>query len=286
MPEGDTVWNTARALHRALAGGTLTASDFRVPNLATTNLSNWTVLESASRGKHLLLRLRDPDGQSRFTLHSHLRMDGAWRVYAPGDRWMARPAHHVRAVLRTADAVAVGYHLHELALVPTADEPSLVGHLGPDLLGADWDASEAVRRIAGRPSISIAEALLDQRNLAGIGNLYKAETLFLRGVSPWTPVGEVTDLPGMVQLAQRLVAANRGRWTQSTTGSLRKGETSYVYGRRGLPCRRCGTLIRKAEQGERVTYWCPSCQPAAGRTTRASGTDRPRSQPPGDGSTA
>jgi endonuclease-8 len=262
VPEGDTVWNMARALHRALAGGRLTASDFRVPQLATSDLAGWTVLDSASRGKHLLLRLRDPDGQRRFTLRSHLRMDGAWRVYVPGERWAARPAHLVRVVLRTTDAVAVGYHLHELALVPTADEPSLVGHLGPDLLGADWDQTEAVRRIARQPATSIAEALLDQRNLAGIGNLYKAETLFLRGVSPWTPVGEVADLPGMVQLAQRLLAANRGRWTQSTTGSLRKGATSYVYGRSGLPCRRCGTLIRKAEQGERVTYWCPSCQPA------------------------
>lgn len=264
MPEGDTVWNTARTLQRALVGGQLTASDFRVPQLATEDLAGWTVLESASRGKHLLLRLRDPNGQCRFTLHSHLRMDGAWRVYAPDARWAARPAHHIRVVLRTADAVAVGYHLHELALVPTADEGRLVGHLGPDLLGADWDETEAVRRIAAHPATSIAEALLDQRNLAGMGNLYKAETLFLRGVSPWTPVAEVSDLPGMVHLAQRLVAANRGRWTQSTTGSLRKGATSYVYGRRGLPCRRCGTLIRKAEQGDRVTYWCPSCQPPTG----------------------
>jgi endonuclease-8 len=262
VPEGDTVWNTARTLQRALVGGQLTASDFRVPQLATQNLTGWTVLESACRGKHLLLRLRQPDGRSRFTLHSHLRMDGAWRVFTPGERWAARPAHHVRLVLRTATAVAVGYHVHELALVPSADEDRLVGHLGPDLLGADWDEAEAVRRIAAHPATSIAEALLDQRNLAGIGNLYKAETLFLRGVSPWTPVAEVRDLPGVVHLAQRLVAANRGRWTQSTTGSLRKGETSYVYGRRGLPCRRCGTLIRKVEQGERITYWCPSCQPS------------------------
>jgi endonuclease VIII len=261
VPEGDTVWNTARSLQRAFVGGRLTASDFRVPALATRDLTGWTVLKSTSRGKHLLLRLREPDVQRRFTLHSHLRMDGAWRVYTPGERWAARPAHHIRVVLRTTDAVAVGYHLHELALVATADEARLVGHLGPDLLGADWDETEAVRRIAAHPATTIAEALLDQRNLAGIGNLYKAEILFLRGVFPWTRVAEVSDLAGMVQLAQRLVAANRGRWTQSTTGSLRKGETSYVYGRRGLPCRRCGTLIRVADQGERVTYWCPSCQP-------------------------
>jgi endonuclease-8 len=263
VPEGDTVWNTARALHRALAGGRLTASDFRVPHLATATLAGWTVRESRSRGKHLLLRLSHPDGR-RGTLHSHLRMDGSWRVYAPGARWSAGRAHEIRVVLRTADAVAVGYRLHDLALVDTAEEPTLVGHLGPDLLGPDWDPAEAAARLAAHPETSIAEALLDQRNLAGVGNLYKSEVLFLRGVWPWAPTAEVRDLPGLVSLTQRLLAANRGRWAQSTTGALRKGETTYVYGRRGAPCRRCGTPIELAEQGDRSTYWCPGCQPAPG----------------------
>ena len=259
MPEGDTVWNTARVLERALTGDVLTGSDFRVPRLATTDLAGWTVAESASRGKHLLLRLtRD---EQAMTLHSHLRMEGAWRAYAPRERWTGRPAHLIRVVLTTKRSVAVGYHLHEVTLIPTADEGSLVGHLGPDLLGADWDPDEAVRRISAQPEASIAEALLDQRNLAGVGNLYKAETLFLRGLWPWTPVAEVRDLPGTVKMAQKLVASNRGRWTQTTTGSLRKGQTSYVYGRRAQPCRRCGTAIQKAEQDDRVTYWCPHCQP-------------------------
>ncbi|MDZ5443138.1 zinc finger domain-containing protein [Micromonospora sp. 4G57] len=294
MPEGDTVWNTARVLQRALAGARLTGSDFRVPQLAGTDLTGWTVRESASRGKHLLLRLTAPAGTPApgatpgsggtpgaggtsgadgtaaggtsgggrdWTLHSHLRMDGAWRAYAPGERWAARPAHLIRVVLRSAGAVAVGYHLHELALIPADQEESLVGHLGPDLLGPDWDPAEAVRRLAAQPDATIGEALLDQRNLAGVGNLYRCEVLFLRGVSPWTPVGAVPDLPGTVALAQRLLAANRGRWTQSTTGSLHRGQTSYVYGRRAQPCRRCGTAIRKDELGERVTYWCPVCQP-------------------------
>jgi endonuclease-8 len=273
VPEGDTVWNTARALHRALAGQRLTASDIRVPRLATVDLAGWTVLESASRGKHLLLRLRGPaepndpdaphgtaepndpdaphgpderrdsaglrdtgrrrdtagggDGWHR-TLHSHLRMDGAWRVYAPGERWAARPAHLIRVVLRTAGAIAVGYQLHELALLPTAREETLTGHLGPDLLGSDWDPAEAVRRLARHPETTIAEALLDQANLAGVGNLYKSELLFLRGLWPWAPVRDVPDLAGAVALAQRLLAANRGRWTQSTTGSVRRGQTTYV----------------------------------------------------------
>jgi endonuclease-8 len=259
MPEGDTVWNTARVLERALVGDVLTGSDFRVPQLATADLTGWTVAGSGSRGKHLLLRLASAD--ERLTLHSHLRMDGAWRAYAPGERWTGRPAHLIRVVLRTARSVAVGYHLHELALIPTADEAGRLDYLGPDLLGDDWDPAEAVRRIAEQPDRTIAEALLDQRNLAGVGNLYKAETLFLRGLWPWTPVSQVPDLTGTVALAQQLVAANRGRWTQTTTGSLRRGETCYVYGRHAQPCRRCGTAIQKAEQDERVTYWCPRCQP-------------------------
>ncbi len=260
MPEGDTVWNTARVVEKALTGQVLTGSDFRVPQLATADLTGWTVAESASRGKHLLLRLTR-DGEAPRTLHSHLRMEGAWRAYAPGERWTGRPAHLIRVVLKSARSVAVGYHLHEVALWPTADEGRQLDHLGPDLLGADWDPVEAVRRIAAHPEASISTALLDQRNLAGVGNLYKAETLFLRGVWPWTPVAEVPDLTGMVVLAQKLLASNRGRWLQTTTGSLRRGEIHYVYGRLAHPCRRCGTAIRKAMQEERVTYWCPTCQP-------------------------
>ncbi|MGY0231728.1 zinc finger domain-containing protein [Longispora urticae] len=300
MPEGDSVWQAARMLDRRLAGRVLTGSDFRVPRLATVDLTGWTVLESACRGKHLLLRLQAPSTEPipagppagpdrttppgvpvapegagpRFeetrsasrstrllTLHSHLRMDGVWRVHAPGERWNARPEHQIRVALSTADGVAVGYHLHDLDLVPTADEHLLVGHLGPDTLGPDWDEAEAVRRLAAQPGTPVAEALLDQRNLAGIGNVYKAEVLFLRGVWPWTPVGAVADLPALVRLARRLLLANRDRSTRSTTGSLRRGETSHVYGRAGAPCRRCGTRIRSDTAGDRITYWCPHCQP-------------------------
>jgi endonuclease-8 len=270
MPEGDTVWNTARMLDRALAGAVLRGSDFRVPHLATVNLSGWTVLGSGCRGKHLLLRLTPPvgDGGGRpLTLHSHLRMDGTWRVHSTGEAMRGRPQHLIRVVLRTLTTVAIGYHLHELALVPTTDEESLVGHLGPDLLGSPddpggWDPEEAVRRLLREPDRPIAEALLDQRNLAGIGNLYKAEILFLRGINPASPVCTVDDLPALVDLAHRLLMANKGRWTQATTGSLRRGQETYVYGRGGAPCRRCGTLIERRVQGERITFWCPSCQPS------------------------
>jgi endonuclease-8 len=271
MPEGDTVWNTAQVVQRGLGAKVLTRTDFRVPQLAALDLSGATVLESVSRGKHLLLRLTRPDA-APVTLHSHLRMDGAWRTFGKGEAWRGRPAHLIRVALHTPDVVAVGYHLHELAVVPTAEEDRLVGYLGPDLLGADWDAEEAVRRLSARPEREIADALLDQRNLAGIGNLYKAETLFLRGTSPWTPVGEVADLPAMVTLAQKLLASNKGRWTQTTTGSLRKGEQQWVFERAGRACRRCGTTIRRWTGGDhdRITYWCPHCQPgpSPGGTTR------------------
>jgi endonuclease-8 len=261
VPEGDTVWNTAQLLHRTLAGQVLESSDFRVPQLATVDLTGWIVAESRSRGKHLLLRLDSAAARPR-TLHSHLRMDGSWRVFAPGQRWAARPTHTIRVVLRTESAVAVGYHLHELALVRTDDEQRLVGHLGPDLLGTDWDSAEAVRRLRRRPDVAIGAALVDQRNLAGIGNLYKAETLFLAGVWPWAPVGSVDDPVALVTLAQGLMASNRGRWAQITTGSPRRGEQNYVFERAGRPCRRCGTAIELDVLGDRLTYWCPRCQPA------------------------
>jgi endonuclease-8 len=267
MPEGDTVWNTARMLDTALAGVALRRSEFRVPQLATVDLAGWTVTSCASRGKHLLLRLTHTDRDHRpMTIHSHMRMDGSWRIYLPGEVWRGGPAHLIRLVLRTLTTVAVGYHLHDLAVVPTEQEATLVGHLGPDLLGAPgepggWDPAEAVRRLSAHPDQAVGEALLDQRNLAGIGNLYKAEVLFLRGINPWTPVSKVDDLDGLVELSQRLMLANRGRWTQATTGSLRRGQETHVYGRAGAPCRRCGTLIVRENQDDRVTFWCPQCQP-------------------------
>jgi endonuclease-8 len=272
MPEGDTVWNTARVLDAALAGAVIRQSDFRVPQLATADLAGARVRGCASRGKHLLLRTVGPGDAVALTLHSHLRMDGAWRVYTSGETWRGRPAHLIRVVLKTLTTVAVGYHLHDLALVPTADEESLVGHLGPDLLGSPdtiggWDPDEAVRRLRTHSGTTIAEALLDQRNLAGIGNLYKAEVLFLRGINPMTTVSKVDNLAGVVILAQKLLAANKGRWTQTTTGSPRRGEETYVYGRAGSPCRRCGTLIKQETLGERVTFWCPVCQPTRAEST-------------------
>jgi endonuclease-8 len=193
-------------------------------------------------------------------------MDGAWRV---GRRRIPHggPPHTIRVVLRTAKAVAVGYRVHDVAIVRPEDEHTLVGHLGPDLLGPDWDEDEAVRRLSTNPDRTIGEALLDQRNLAGIGNLYKAEVLFLSGVHPWTTVRDVADLGALVRRARALLDANKTRWRQVTTGNLRKGEELYVFERPRLPCRRCGTPIDVAMQGappyDRLTYWCARCQPGS-----------------------
>ena len=278
MPEGDTVWLTAHRLDQALAGRALTHADLRVPALATADLTGRTVAEVRARGKHILVRL---DG---LTLHSHLRMDGAWVLSKAGARWSGGPAHQVRAVLANADWQALGYRVHDLALVPTAAEDQLVGHLGPDILGPDWDPAAAAERLARQPDRAIGEALLDQRNLAGIGNLYKAEILFLHGTNPWVRTGAVADLGALASTAYRLLRANRDHPEQSTTGSMRRGEEHWVYGRGGRPCRRCGTRIERADQGRapyaRIAFWCPTCQPAP--AARGSETDPPDGPDPQD----
>jgi endonuclease VIII len=272
VPEGDTVWLATRRMHDALAGRVLTGSDLRVPALATTDLTGRAVTEVACRGKHMLTRL---DGG--LTLHTHFMMQGTWRLFAPGRRWSGGPAHEIRVVLANAEWQAVAYRMPVVELLPTDQESDAVGHLGPDLLGDDWDEAEAVRRLAASPDRGIGEALLDQRNLAGIGNLYKTEALFLTGITPWTTVGDTGDLPGLVRRARRLLMANRGHWEQTTTGNLRAGQDHWVFERAGRACRRCGTAIRQGRQGEapddRICYWCPACQsgpgPAAGGSRAA-----------------
>lgn len=259
MPEGDTVWLAAQRMHAALAGQSLLSSDFRVPALAVADLSGSRVLEVVPRGKHLLTRL-----SGGLSLHTHFRMDGTWHLYRPPDRWTGGPDWQVRVVLQTKPWVAVGYRLPVVELLPTEREADVVGHLGPDLLGPDWDADEAVRRLLVRPDAELGMALLDQRNLAGLGNLYRTEVLFLTGLTPWVPVADTPDLRSLVELGRRLMSANRSRPEQTTTGSLRRGEMHWVFERSGQPCRRCGTRILRADQGEppyaRLTYWCPHCQ--------------------------
>ena len=259
MPEGDTVWLAAQRMNTALAGATLRRGELRVPQLAGVDLAGATVREVVPRGKHMLTRFED--GR---TLRTHYRMDGSWHIYRPGTKWRGGPAFAIRAILVTDRWECVGYRLHDMALVRTAAEDQLVGHLGPDVLGPDWDMAEALRRLRSNPDEQIGVALLDQRNLAGIGNLYKVESLFLSGVHPWARVADVPDLEGLVDRARTLMLVNRDRPEQSTTGNLRRGEDHWVAGRKGRPCRRCRTPILLGDQGpdlqERVTWWCPTCQ--------------------------
>lgn len=262
MPEGDTVWLAGRRLGHALAGRTLLRTDFRVPQHATADLSGRRVLEVASRGKSLLTRI---DGG--VTLHTHFKMDGSWHVYAPRQRWRG-PAHQVRVVLANAEYVCVGFRLAVVELIPTGQEQAVVGHLGPDLLSDAWGpdmAVEGLRRLVAAPAREIGSALLDQRNLAGLGNLWRCELLFLRGINPFRRVGEVADVRRLIDLSHQILYANRERAGQSATGSLHRSASNYVYARSGLPCRRCRSPIRQAFQGEgaygRETYWCSRCQP-------------------------
>jgi len=258
MPEGDVVWRTARALDDALTSRVLTRSDFRVPRYATTDLTGRTVIETVSRGKHLLTRV---DGD--ITVHTHLKMEGNWRV-SPAAGYQLRD-HRIRLILANEQFEAVGYLLGIVEVIRTSREDKAVGHLGPDLLGPDWAVDEAVRRLSSDPSRTIGEALLDQRNVAGLGTIYRAETLFLRGVNPWAKVGDISDLPELLDLARRLLDANKARPGTVTTGVNARGAEMWVYGRAGRPCRRCGTVIRKENLGpaieERLAVWCPNCQP-------------------------
>jgi endonuclease VIII len=259
MPEGDVIWSTARRLDEALAGQVLTRTDFRVPKFATVDLSEQLVTEVVARGKHLLVRT-----SGGLTVHTHLKMDGFWRVRAvrPGVRPVE--SFKLRLILANAQWEAAGYLLAVTEVIRTADEPVVIGHLGPDLLGPDWDPALAVSLLSRDRDRPIGEALLDQANLAGIGNVYLAEMLFLRGLLPSRPVGSIEDLPALVDLGHRLLDANKTRPGHVTTGDTRRGKENWVYGRGGKPCRRCGTRIVKGEQGpageERLRFWCPNCQ--------------------------
>jgi endonuclease-8 len=285
VPEGDSVFRAAAQLHAALAGQQLISSDFRVPRFATLRLDGWTVNEVLPRGKHLLMRLQGPAPADRLTVHSHLKMEGAWQVYPPGGRWR-KPGFTARCVLRTKAADAVGFSLGILEVIRTAEEDSVVGHLGPDLLGPDWNPAEAERRIRAAPEVPIGVALLDQRNLAGIGNIYRCEACFLSGIHPASPVSAVADLPALITDAKVLLEANLGPARRTTVLDARGipvGRTAgrpgyWVYRREHQPCLKCGTPVRRGVLGravagagarpsaldvveERDIYFCPRCQP-------------------------
>jgi len=268
VPEGDSVWRLAHRL-QPLEGREITYSQFRVPQLATASLTGHTIDRVFPRGKHLLWDC------SGLMLHTHLRMEGTWRIHPVGRRW-SLPAHTARVVVRvTGDVELVGHDLGLVELWPSAQLDRRLGWLGPDLLADDWprERDEAVRRVLADPGRSIGEALLDQRNLAGIGNEYRAEVCFLSGVHPARPVRDA-PAEAMIDLSAKLMRGNLDSPVRAFTGDHRRGHTTFVFGRNHRPCLRCGTTIVSATLGggssiadsdagqERIIWWCPTCQPS------------------------
>ena len=249
MPEGDTVYRTAAKLREALVGKQLTRCDVRVPRYATVDLTGAVVDEVLSRGKHLFIRA------GAASIHSHLKMDGSWQIGR-----IRVPIHKVRIILETADSRASGVDLGVLEILDRAHDLDTVAHLGPDLLGEDWSAERAAANLMADPDRPLAEALLDQRVMAGVGNVYANELCFIFGLLPTSPVRQLRDPLRVAVQAQKMLWANRSRVNRTTTGDTRRGADLWVYGHANEPCRRCRTPIRTDKTGDRVTYWCPSCQ--------------------------
>lgn len=257
MPEGDAVRRAATRLDDALRGEPLIGCELRWPSLADRSLHGMTTLEVVSRGKHLLHRL-----DSGMTLHTHLRMDGRWRV-RPTRQMTPNSvrSNTIRVLLATTEWTAIGHLLGMVDLLATRDEHGVVGHLGPDLLGDDWDPDVAATLLRRQPQQTVGAALLDQRNLAGLGTIWTTETLFHERVSPWVAVAELSDasLDALLATAHRLLTAAVVRHPSEVAHA--------AYGRAGQPCPRCGRLLRAGPIGEpptrRTLGFCAGCQ--AGR---------------------
>jgi endonuclease-8 len=272
VPEGDAIFRTARTLHRALAGHEVARFESVLPALTRvhedTPITGRTIERVEAAGKYVLMRFT-----GNLVLRTHMRMSGSWHIYRPGETWQ-RPRRDMRVLVATKGFEAVGFNVPVAEFLKPAE---LARHddlrlMGPDLLGEDFDADEAVRRFRGRGALAIADALLNQRIAAGVGNIYKSEVLFLCGVDPFAPVERLSDetLREILAIAGKHLKANvadpKGGIT--TYRGYRRGaggdasERRYVYGRARKPCRKCGTLIRVKAQGPhaRLTYWCPACQ--------------------------
>lgn len=273
VPEGDSVYQLARRL-QFMAGRQVLASSLRVPRYATVDFAGSVCRQVWPYGKHLFMAFGDQ------ILHTHLKMEGTWSVHHQGEKW-SKPGFTARVVLVVdggQDSIRgieiVGHNLGLVEVFPVADYRRRMGYLGPDVLKTHWlngGYEQARRRISRRPERAVGTALLDQTNLAGVGNEYRAEICFLAGVHPATPVKD-TDIDKILAITRKLMWDNRDSGVRVTTGVRRAGESTYVFGRYAKPCRRCGTPIDKgflggADQGgddgelERVIWFCPVCQP-------------------------
>lgn len=279
MPEGDTIFRAARSLHKVLAGHVVTRFETAYAHIDRVNvdtpITGRIVEKCESAGKHLLIRF-----SGDLILRTHMRMNGSWHLYRHGERWWRGP-HAMRVRIDTADWVAVAFNVPvaEFVTPRQLETRDPVAQLGPDLLGVEFDRDEAIRRIVASAARPIAMTLLDQRVVAGIGNVYKSEVLFLSGVHPEVPSSAVSlpVLEAMMDTARRLLRDNVVEGTSGqiqTYRNLRQfsvgssnDESLWVYGRRDKPCRKCATPIEMKKMGleARSTYWCPTCQPVHGQ---------------------
>ena len=266
MPEGDTIYRAARTLHAALAGRVVTRFETVYAQLTRidreTPVAGRTIERVVSEGKQLII-----DFSGDLHLRTHMRMNGSWHIYKPGERWRMRHSD-MRIVIETSEWVAVAFNVpvaefHDADSLARQDD---LLHIGPDFLAEEFDFDEALRRIRARPEEEIADVLLNQRVVAGIGNEYKNEVLFVARINPFARVRDLTDeqLKRILQTARKLMVANVTKRSarRDITFSLDPRQEKYVFSRGGKPCRRCGTPIRYAKQGQnaRGTYWCDRCQ--------------------------
>jgi endonuclease-8 len=280
VPEGDSIFRAARTLNRALAGRRVTAFESELPALNRihddTPVTGRTIKRVTAVGKHLLMHF-----SGRLVLRTHMRMNGSWHIYRPGERWQ-RSRRDMRIRIGAGEYEAVGFNIPVAELIPSE---SLARHrdlrrLGPDLLTDEFDAAEAVKRIRDRGAVAIADALLDQRLMAGLGNVYKSEVLFICRIDPFVLVRDLSDetLIALVETARRVLRVNVSgglapmttySGLRRTTGRTSPAERLWVYGRARLPCRNCSAPIEVRKQGldARLTYWCPGCQRAPDRGT-------------------
>jgi endonuclease-8 len=280
MPEGDTIFRAARAMNRALAGKKVTRFESVLPKLTRIDedspLAGRTIESVSSRGKWNLVRL-----SGDLILLTHMLMNGSWHLYRPGEKWQKRRSD-MRIVIETGDFIAVAFN------VPIAEfhtEESLrrkpeLRQLGEDLLSDDFDKEEALRRLAAKTDDEVGVALLNQQVMAGIGNIFKSEICFACKVNPFVLIGFLNDdqLRCLVETGRRFLKANvtdtSGSGIVTYSGLSRatggRAERLWVYGRHGLPCRKCGTKIESKKQAldARVTFWCPKCQPMEDVTHR------------------
>ena len=266
MPEGDTLWRTAARLQPALAGRVVTAFRAHSPTLAAAGrrhrVEGSTVTGVEARGKHLLVRF-----STGVALHTHMGMTGSWHLYRPGSRWR-QPEHLARIVIETAEVLAVCFVPRVAELLPERDEAAheVLTALGPDVVEAGFDVEAALQRVRARPDGEIGAVLLDQRAISGIGNMHKSEALFACGLDPSAHVEEIDDgaLRRLLRTSHERMRRSALVGSPSAMGAPR--DRHWVYGRYGLPCRRCATRIERRRQGSpsRTTYWCPTCQRSRG----------------------